>query len=120
MDLVRKFIGPKSKYQKDLPYTYEARVNLMDSDGEFNSYISDTICGLVKYLKDKDIDPSAVEIFELYNDKEVNLEVAYCLSPMGKWLNRSQLCKSFREYYPGHIGRSGCTFKDRDKNVTGL
>ena len=119
MDLVTRFIGPKSKYKNDIPYTYEARVSVLDVDGEFNSYISDTICGLVRYLKDNDIEPSTVEIFEVYKTKEKKLEIAYCLSPQGRWLSRSALCKSFREFYPGHIGRTGCTFKDRDKKVAG-
>ena len=37
MDLVTKLIGPKSKVGNDIPYTYEARISLLDDGGEFNS-----------------------------------------------------------------------------------
>ena len=119
MDLVTKLIGPKSKDRNDIPYTYEARISLLDDGDAFNSYIADTICGLVKYLDDHDIEPGTVEIFEVFKDKERKLEKSYCLSSQGEWLGRSALCKSFSEYYPGHIGRTGCTFKDRNEKVTG-
>ncbi len=119
MNFARKLIGPKSKVRNDIPYTYEAKVCVLDDSREFNSYISDTICGLVKYLNDHDIDPGTVEIFEVFNHKELKLEISYCLSSQGEWLRRSALCKSFSEYYPGHIGRTGCTFEDRNRKVTG-
>ena len=119
MDLVTKLIGPKSKDRNDIPYTYEARISLLDDGDAFNSYIADTICGLVKYLDDHDIDPGTVEIFEVFEHKERKLEKAYCLSSQGKWLSRTALCKSFSEYYPDHIGRTGCRFEDRNRKIAG-
>lgn len=53
MNLIRKFIGPKSKYKDDIPYTYEARVSIFEAGSEYNSYIADTICALVEHLESK-------------------------------------------------------------------
>ena len=49
MNLIKKIIGPKSKYDKDLPYTYEAKVACWDGADEYNSYFADTICGVISY-----------------------------------------------------------------------
>jgi len=50
MSLLEKILGPKSKYDKSIPYTYEARIRILEGSDEYNSYFSDTICGLVEYL----------------------------------------------------------------------
>jgi len=53
MSLLSKIIGPKSKYEKDIPYTYEARVKVVDE--EYNSFLADTICALVAHLVENKI-----------------------------------------------------------------
>ncbi len=54
MGIIRKFLGPKSKYNKSLPYTYMAKVPIIEGDDElFSHYFADTICGLVEYLAKK-------------------------------------------------------------------
>ena len=40
MNLVRKILGPKSKYEKDLPYAYEARVSLMGDKEVTATYLA--------------------------------------------------------------------------------
>ena len=51
MSIIEKIIGPRSKYDKSLPYTYMARVPVIEGDEElFSHYFADTICGLIEYL----------------------------------------------------------------------
>ncbi len=119
MGLLRKLIGPKSRYEKDLPYTYEARIKILDDENEYNSYLADTICALLEHLESINISPEEVKIYEIFKDEEKELEIKYCLSDKGKWLSRSELCVSFTEHYPGHISECGCTFEDRERKVSG-
>jgi len=119
MGLIRKILGPKSKYAKDLPYAYEARVSLT-ADGEVTTtYLSDTICGLVEYLKGECVDPKTVEILEVRLEHDVVLEPKLYLGRGGEWLTRPELCRSFEEHYPGHIRPDDCSFSDRDKSIAG-
>ena len=119
MGIIREVIGPKSKYEKDIPYTYEARIEIIEGSGEYKSYLADTICALVEYLENNDVDPQEVTISEIFNKEEKELEIKYCISNEGKWLSRSELCESFKNRYPGHIDETGCTFEDRDQEVSG-
>ena len=43
MSILEKILGPKSKYDKSLPYTYEARIRIFEDGTEHKSYLSDTI-----------------------------------------------------------------------------
>ena len=117
MSLLSKIIGPKSKYEKDIPYTYEARVKIIDE--EYNSFLADTICALVEHLTKNKIKPDEVEFYEIFKDEEKKLETKYCVSENGEWLSRKELCVAFTEHYPGHIHESGCTFEDREKDIMG-
>jgi hypothetical protein len=119
MGLLQKLIGPMSKYEKDLPYTYEARITIIDDENEYNSYLADTICALVEYLEKNNISHDEVKIFEIYKDKETELKMEYCISDKKSWLSQSELCTSFTEHYEGHIFECGCTFEDRERKVTG-
>jgi hypothetical protein len=109
-----RILGPKSKYEKDLPYTYEAQVKYLEDDEDSISHIADTICGLVAYLDERKISPDDVRIFEIHCDQEKELDIAMCTSMEQKWLSREELCESFKHYYEGHIYEGGCTFSDRD------
>ncbi len=40
--ILRNLLGPKSKYDKSIPYTYEARVAIIEGAEDYNSYFSDT------------------------------------------------------------------------------
>ncbi|MCK5262646.1 MAG: hypothetical protein KAJ92_03130 [Gammaproteobacteria bacterium] len=117
MSLLSKIIGPKSKYEKDIPYTYEARVKIVDD--EYNSFLGDTICALVAHLNENNIKPDEVELYEIFNDEEKKLNTEYCISEKGQWLSRKELCISFTKHYPGHIDETGCTFEDREKDIMG-
>ena len=118
MGLIRTIMGPKSKYEDDIPYTYEARVKILDGD-EYNSFYADTICALVQYLDEKNIKPDGVDIYEIFKDAENELSREYCVSEEGKWLSRKALCHTFTERYPGHIHENCCTFEDRERDIEG-
>jgi len=119
MSIINKILGPGSKFDKSLPYTYEARVPIMEGGATYNSYFSDTICGLLEYLTENNIQPTEAEVFEVYQDQEFPIEKQLFIGPDGMWLKKPQLCYSFREHYPGHIQEGSCSFVDRDKEGTG-
>lgn len=112
MEMIRKIIGPKSKYDTSIPYTYEARVPVIGVDNEFNYYISDTICGLIDHLIRNGIGPDEAEIYEIYREKETQID-RNLYSSENNWLRKPELCNSFREHYAGHISDHGCSFEDR-------
>jgi len=72
LGIIRKFLGPKSKYDRDLPYTYLAKVQIIEGDSElFSHYFADTLCGLVEYLEKKNISPKEAELYGLYRKKYI-------------------------------------------------
>lgn len=109
--------GSESKFKKDVAYTYEARVIIIDD--ESISFFADTICALVKYLVERNVDPGDVELYEIYRHEEKKLNKQYCLSESGRWLSRKELCVAFTERYPGHIHEIGGTSEDRNRQITG-
>ena len=118
MTLLDKIVGPRSKYNDDIPYTYEARVKILDGE-EYNSFYADTICALVEFIENKKIKPDGVDLYEIFKDRENKLCRDYCVGEDGAWLSRKQLCVSFTERYPGHIHADCCTFEDRERDVEG-
>ncbi|WJW75483.1 hypothetical protein QVG61_13485 [Thiohalobacter sp. IOR34] len=119
MGVIREIIGPRSKYEHDIPYTYEARISVMDEGQEYKTYLADTICALVEFLEQNAIDPEEVRIYEVYEEGETELNKDYCLSREGRWLSQEELCESLRSHYPGHIRKTGCTFEDRERDISG-
>jgi hypothetical protein len=128
MSLARKVIGPKSKYNKSLPYTYMAKVAAIEGDEDLLSYyFADTICGLLEYLESHDLGPDGVDLYGLYLKKEIPLEKEYCLTHDGNWKRRPDICKSLEkryketleERYKGHLEKEPCAFEDRDRTGRG-
>ena len=119
MSLFEKILGPKSKYDKSIPYTYEARVPIIEGSAEYNSYFSDTICGLVEYLHQKGIRPEEVQIIEVYEGSEQSIDAKLFTTLDHQWLFKPDICRSFEEHYKGHIQESGCSFEDRDGKGSG-
>ncbi|MBF0384225.1 MAG: hypothetical protein HQL69_24705 [Magnetococcales bacterium] len=119
MNVLRSFLGPKSKYNKEIPYTYEARVPVEMLEGEFNFYLADTICGLIEKLHRDGVEADKVQIFECGHQAETEIEKKFWLSKTGGWLFKPEICRSFEEHYPGHIHARSCSFEDRDKRGYG-
>ncbi len=126
MGIVRKILGPLSKYDKSLPYTYMAKVTIIEGDDELASYyFADTICGLVEHLDKNNIEPDEVELFGCYLKKEIPLDNDPLLTEDGKWLQRPELCrklvghyqKTNDDRYKGHEAHSDCSFDDRDREA---
>jgi len=124
MNIIRKFLGPKSKYDKSIPYTYLAEMAAIPGDDDLYSYFfSDTICGLIEYLDENRIGPDDVEIRGVYQNKEIKLDSRYCTDENGKWLTRPNICKSLEAHfketlefqYKGHLEAGDCSYDDRDR-----
>jgi hypothetical protein len=119
MGLIRRVLGPRSKYLEEIPFTYEACVEVSEGTGITNTFLSDTICGLVEYLQGDGIDPSQVEIREVYQGRDALIDQALYTGEDGRWLARPAICRSFESHYPGHVRDSDCTFSDRSKRIVG-
>ncbi len=130
MGIVRKVFGPRSKYDKRLPYTYEARVDVLSGSSKepmYNHYFSDTICGLIEYLDDNGIKPEDVQLFGVYRKTLIPLDAEHCTDDDGDWLARPELCHSLEEHYrnslaeryKGHVEKEKCSFDDRNRKGIG-
>lgn len=128
MNIIRKFIGPESKYDKSIPYTYEARIDPLDGmsdDSTLEYYFSDTLCGLVEFLDKNDVRADEVKLFGIYQDQEVEIDTKPLLSKKNIWLKRPLLCRSLEDHYSktmelhykGHKEKDPCSFEDRDRKV---
>ena len=129
MSIKEKLLGPQSKYDESIPYTYMARVYALEGDTEiFSDSFSDTICGLIEYLDEHNIDPAYVELFGVYKKKTLPLDVKYCLDENNEWLKRPNICRSIEnhykelmeEQYKGHVEIGECDYEDRDRKASGV
>ena len=113
-----------------LPYTYEARVDMLAGRGSapfYEHYFSDTICGLVEYLSDNGIRPAEVRLYGVYRKRQIPLEVELCVDRKGTWLTRPNLCHALEEHYRktmdsrylGHVAHGTCSYDDRDRRGLG-
>jgi hypothetical protein len=128
MDILYKIVGPKSKYNNTIPYTYMARVSIIQGNKElYNYYYADTICGLIEYLDDKNLKPAECEIFGVYFKIEIPLKIKYCTDSHGVWLKKPFICSALEhhfqdtmeEAYKGHVASGPCLFEDRDTQGSG-
>lgn len=119
MSLRDTLLGPKSKYDDSLPYTYEARIPMFAESDEYKSYFSDTICGLIEHLQKIGIAPEGVSIFEVYQQRETPIDASLFTNPERQWLFKPEICRAFEAHYPGHIADATCSFRDRDRGATG-
>jgi len=123
MGIIRQFLGPKSKYDKSLPYTYLAKVPIIAGEEKlFSHYFADTICGLVEYLDEREISTEEVELYGLFRKNEIQLDKFICTDSSGNWLMRPEICRALEDYYEwtkdelykGHKEFEVCAFDDRD------
>lgn len=119
MNLLTRWLGPKSKYDETIPYTYQARLPIPELEGVYHTYQADTICGLVEYLHANEITPDEVEIYEEYQGKETLIQKKLYTTPDNQWLFKPQICQAFEAEYQGHIHGNHCSFEDRHKKGAG-
>ena len=130
MNSKRFQIKTRSKRDKTLPYTYEAWVDILAGRGRepvFDHYFSDTLCGLIECLDEKEIESKNAQLYGLYRGQQTPLDTTLCTDPGGTWLSRPKLCQvlethyeqTHEECYKGHIEKGHCSFEDRDREGSG-
>lgn len=119
MSILEKVLGPRSKYDERLPYTYEARVAVTGVPGMSESWIDDTLCGLLEKLAVENVAPPETTIFEVRPEGEVPVLLEHCLGPDGAWLLRPEACRSFEAHYAGHERSGRCCYRDRSREADG-
>lgn len=121
--LIRKFLGPKSKYDPTIPYTYLAKVNILygsDLEPMYVDCFADTLCGLVEYLSKYQISADEVELYEVRREGEFVIRKELCLDKNRNWLQRPAICHALEGHYKGHIDERRCSYRDRDRTGCGL
>ena len=119
MSILDRVLGPESKYDHELPFTYEARVVVTGFPGMTQSWISDTLCGLLERLDEENVEPAEATLLEIRPEGEAPIHVRHCVGPDGKWLRRPETCRSFEEHYAGHEKKGRCCFRDRRRAAEG-
>jgi len=119
MNIRQRILGPKSKYDHRLPYTYEARVAVAGVPGMSESFQSDTLCALLERLADEKVEPAEAALFEIRPEGEIPVLVEHCLGKDGNWLRRPEACAMFERLYAGHQRTGHCCYRDRSRAVDG-
>lgn len=119
MSILEKVLGPKSKYDHRLPYTYEARVVEPGVPGMTASYVSDTLCALLERLAEAKVEPGEATLLEIRPEGEFPVLLEHCLGADGSWLRRPEACRSFEAHYAGHEKTGRCCYRDRSRATDG-
>ena len=130
MGIVETVMGPRSKHDKGLPYTYEAWVDILGGRGTapvFDHYFSNILCGLIEYLDDKGFLTDDVRMYGVYRGRKTRLLKELCSDENGSWVKRPELCHALEEHfrrtqeeaYRGHVEKGPCAFEDRSRNGLG-
>ena len=123
MNIIRKILGPKSKYDPTIPYTYKAEINVLqgvEADPLFIQCFADTLCGLVEYLDEHNYASDEVTLYEITTKREEKIRKELCVNKKGEWLSRPAICHSLEGNYRGHIDEKRCSYRDRDRQGSGL
>jgi hypothetical protein len=130
MEVINSVVGPRTKRNTCLPYTFEARVDILAGHGHqpvFNHYYSSTICGLISHLDSLGFFPRDVELFGAFRGRQTGMAMQLFTTQEGRWVQRPELCgvleKHFKisreECYRGHAQEGPCCFEDRDRECFG-
>lgn len=119
MGVLRSVLGPQSKYDPRLPYTYEAKVAVPGVPGMTQSFIADTLCGLLERLAEEHVEPAEATLREIRPVGEVPIAVEHCLADDGFWLRRPEACRMFERLYAGHERHGRCCYRDRVRRADG-
>lgn len=117
MRWIRKLISPN--YDEHLPYSYEARIEVAGWNDAYQSYFSDTICGLITFLDKENISPDQVSLFEIFHDQKLPIESRICAHSNNIWQSRKELCSSLKHTYKGHHENGKCAFHHRESGTRG-
>ena len=113
MKLYERLLG--SKYNKDIPYTYHAKYQVIEGSDELTKdWFGDTFCSVCNHLRDNDVQPASVTIYECYAGNDVEMPQDSYTDDNGGWLLQDSLCHAHIRY--GSEGSyKDCKFGDRDK-----
>ena len=126
MGIIQKAFKFSSKYNKSLPYTYLAKLYIIEGDEDLCHYFyGDTICSLIAHLEKENISPEEVHIYSLYDDNEIELNKDIFTSEENDWLLKPYLCRALEDHYDetkdelykGHCEDGECSFEDRDETI---
>ena len=123
MNIIRKILGPKSKYDHTIPYTYKAEINVLqgvEADPLFIQCFADTLCGLIGYLDEHNYASDEVSLYEITIKGEAKIRKELCINKKREWLSRPAICHSLEGNYRGHIDEKRCSYRDRDRQGSGL
>ncbi|MEN8007980.1 MAG: hypothetical protein ABFS42_13255 [Candidatus Krumholzibacteriota bacterium] len=130
MGVIEAVMGPRSKRDLRLPYTYEAWVDILNGQGRepvYDHYFSSTICGLVTYLDSMGLSAGDVLLFGVYRGRQTRLSTELLTTEDGCWLKRPEICHVLEKYYEktrdecyrGHVEEGPCSFDDRNREGSG-
>ena len=130
MGIVESVMGPRSKRDTSLPYTYEAWVDILGGLGRapiYDHYFSSTICGLIEYLDEFGLQPDEVRLYGIFRGRKNLLSNELLVNEEGCWLKRPELCHvlenhyeiTHAECYRGHVEKGPCSFEDRERGGLG-
>ncbi|RLA20349.1 MAG: hypothetical protein DRQ61_02205 [Gammaproteobacteria bacterium] len=116
MGFLEKNFG--SKYNRRLPYTFEARINVLEDDETLQTHLyADSFCALTNRLKKQLQDPKQVEIYEVFHDREGKVPEESYMSDEGRWEPRMKLCSSLCGRYRDPDVEPECEFGDRERDL---
>ena len=118
MNFLTKLFG--SKYDKDIPYTYQAVIKAIEDDDSVQiSYMADKICTLTNFLKKRQITPDTVTIYEVFNGEETLIAKDCYMTKDGNWFTKTMLCNPMTSRYGDAKTEHNCQFRDRNNRVCG-
>ncbi|MCA9732690.1 MAG: hypothetical protein H6696_00260 [Deferribacteres bacterium] len=88
MDTINKVLQTKTERHTIRPYIYEARMHALYGNSEETincNCQSSSICGLIEYLKKREIKPAEIHLYGIYSDQELELDKKYCTGKDGNW-----------------------------------
>ena len=119
MNIVERILGPASKSDRRLPYTYEAKVPVSGVEGMVQRYLDDTLGGLLEALDKAGISPDEVRIVEVRPTGDFPVLIEHCTGTDERWLRRPEACRSFKAHYAGHTDDGRCCYVDRSREASG-
>ena len=104
----------KSRYNKDIPYVFHAKQQVVAGcDDLVRDWFGETLCSLCNRLKEEEIDPNSVSIFECFDSADVEMPKQAYMSCDGKWREEQGLCEG-HQCHGSTVSKANCGFRDRD------
>lgn len=130
MGILDRIRRRRDEANHDLPYTYEARVDILEGRGQGaidDHYFSTTICGLVEILVDAGVPSTHATLYGVRRRSRLALDHSLLTKSDGSWREPPELCHVLEErfdqtkddLYRGHVEHGECSFEDRERRGEG-